>query len=293
MAASFGTLFATGMLSKVFCCNLQKRLFMSKGSNVWNKVVTAALKMPGVAVDRDKFLRDELHKYVIDPQIQAALERGTVGVIPEKILDRIAADCIRSHTKKVTLFSAAMGMPGGWAALGTVPTDIAQFYFHVLVLGQKLSYIYGFPTLLDEKGRLTQSAVNLLTIFVGVMTGVGIATKALQELGEILQKQIIKKLPEYALTNGVLYPAVRRIAQLIGVKLTKGSVAKGITKAVPLISGAISGVITYKTFKPQAKRLSLSLRRTMLLPEHSSASSTIDVDYQELPPDLPPDLPLE
>ena len=182
-----------------------------------------------------------------------------------------------------------MGMPGGWAALGTVPTDIAQFYFHVLVLGQKLAYIYGFPTLLNEKGKLTESAVNLLTIFVGVMTGVGIAVKTLQELGEILQKQIIKKLPEYALTNGVLYPAVRRIAQFIGLKITKGSISKTLTKAVPIVSGMISGALTYKTFKPQAKRLCASLKHTMLLPQHSSAHTpTLDIDYEELPPELPP-----
>ena len=262
---------------------------MSKESNAWNKVMTAALKLPGVAVNREKFLKTELSKYFSEPQVKVALERGTVGVIPEIILDRIAADCIRSHTKKVTLFSTAMGMPGGWATLGTVPTDIAQFYYHVLVLGQKLAYVYGIPTLLDEKGKLTSSAVNLLTIFVGVMTGVGVAFKALQELGEILQKQLIKKIPEYALTNGVLYPAVRRIAQYIGLKLTKGSVSKGLTKAVPIVSGMISGVLTYKTFKPQAKRLCSSLKRTMLLPQYSSAHTpTLDVDYEELPPELPP-----
>ncbi len=265
---------------------------MAKESKAWNKVMTSAMKLPGVAVDREKFLQSELSKYCGEPQVQVALERGTVGVIPEKILDRIAADCIRSHTKKVTLFSTAMGIPGGWAALGTVPTDIAQFYYHVIVLGQKLAYVYGFPTLLDEKGKLSDSALNLLTIFVGVMTGVGIAIKALQELGEILQKQIIKKLPEYALTNGVLYPAVRRVAQFIGLKLTKGSVSKGITKAVPIVSGAISGALTYKTFKPQAKRLCTSLKRTMLLPQHSSAHTpTIDINYEELPPELPPELP--
>ena len=262
---------------------------MSKGTNAWNKVVSAALKLPGVTVDRQKFLEAELGKYLSEPHLQAAIERGTIDVVPEKILDRIAADCIKSHTKKVSLFSAAMGMPGGWAALGTVPTDIAQFYFHVLVLGQKLAYIYGFPTLLNEKGKLTESAVNLLTIFVGVMTGVGIAVKTLQELGEILQKQIIKKLPEYALTNGVLYPAVRRIAQFIGLKITKGSISKTLTKAVPIVSGMISGALTYKTFKPQAKRLCASLKHTMLLPQHSSAHTpTLDIDYEELPPELPP-----
>ena len=185
---------------------------MSKETNAWNKVVAAALKLPGITVDRQKFLKEELKKYYPEQQVQAAIERGTVGVIPEPILDRIAADCIKSHTKKVTLFSTAMGMPGGWAALGTVPTDIAQFYYHVLVLGQKLAYVYGFPTLLDDKGRLSQSAVNMLTIFVGVMTGVAVATKVVQEIGERLQKQVIKKLPEYAMSNAVLNLAVKKVA---------------------------------------------------------------------------------
>ena len=41
---------------------------MAKESNVWNKVMSTALKMPGVAVDREKFLRGELRKYYNDEQ---------------------------------------------------------------------------------------------------------------------------------------------------------------------------------------------------------------------------------
>ena len=262
---------------------------MASESNAWNKVMAAALKLPGVTVDRDKFLNKELSKYFTPQQVQHAIKQGTPGVIPDKILDRIASGCIKEHTRKVTIFSTAMGIPGGWAALGTVPTDIAQFYYHVLVLAQKLAYVYGYPTLLDENGKMSKSSVNVLTIFVGVMTGVGIAAKALQELGEILQKQLIKRLPEMALSNGVLSSAVRQVAKFIGASLTQEQVTKGISKAVPLISGMISGVLTYKTFKPQAKRLGAALHCTMLLPEHSSAHTpTLDVDYEELPPDLPP-----
>ena len=77
---------------------------MSKGTNAWNKVVSAALKLPGVTVDRQKFLEAELGKYLSEPHLQAAIERGTIDLVPEKILDRIAADCIKSHTKKVSLF---------------------------------------------------------------------------------------------------------------------------------------------------------------------------------------------
>ena len=232
--------------------------------------MSAALKLPGVAVDREEFLRSRLSKYCVGSQINNALSQGTAGVIPNHILDKIATECIRSHSGKVSMTSAAMGVPGGWAMLGTVPADIAQFYFHVFVLGQKLAYIYGYPDLRDKKGHLTPSAINLLTLFVGVMTGVGIAVKAVDELGKMMQKQIVKKLPEYALSQGALAPVVRKVARWIGVSLSKESVAEGLAKAVPIISGAVSGVMTYASFKPQAKRLKNGLHTTMLLPAHST-----------------------
>lgn len=238
---------------------------MAKDVSLWNKVVSAAVRLPGVAVERDKYLRDELGRYFPPQVVEHVVRHGTPGVVPAPFLDKMAVRCIKSHTKKVTLLSTAMGVPGGLAMIGTVPGDIVQFYFHVLVMAQKLAYIYGFPNLLDEDGHLSPEAVNVLTIFVGVMTGVGVATKALQELGEMLQKQILKKLPEYALNSGVLYPVVRKIAAMIGSSLSKGSLSRGIAKAVPLVSGMISGALTYRTFKPQAYRLSRHLRDNMLL----------------------------
>lgn len=265
----------------------KKTLAMATENTIWSKIMSSALKLPGVAVDREKFLRSALKGYCLGSHIDAAVERGTAGVVPDVILDKLAANCIKSHTKKVTLLSAAMGMPGGWATLGTIPTDIAQFYYHVFIVGQKLAYIYGFPDMRDENGQLSKSATSLLTLFVGVMTGVAIATKALQELGEVLKRQVIKKLPEYALSNGALQITVRKIAKKIGLEISKSSVGEGMVKLMPIVSGAISGVLTYKTFKPQVKRLSMNLRRTMLLPQYSSASKTVDVDYQELPPPLP------
>ncbi|MBR5085588.1 MAG: hypothetical protein IKX31_01115 [Muribaculaceae bacterium] len=262
---------------------------MANEIKVWNKVMSAALKLPGVAVDREKFLRSALKKHCCDSHISAALDKGTAGIVPNKILDKIAADCIKSHTKKVTILSAAMGVPGGWATLGTIPTDIAQFYYHVFVVAQKLAYIYGYPDMRDEKGNLSEGATNLLTIFVGVMTGVAVAAKALQELGKMLQKQIIKKLPEYALSNGALQIAVRKIAKKVGMELSKNGISEGVGKLIPVVSGFISGALTYRSFKPQAQRLGMSLHNTMLLlPQRSSASQVQDIDYQELPPDLPP-----
>ena len=250
---------------------------MANEIKIWNKVMSAALKFPGVAVDREKFLRGALRKHCCEAHIQDAISKGTAGVVPSKVLDKIAADTIKSHTKKVTLLSTAMGVPGGWATLGTVPTDIAQFYYHVLVVAQKLAYIYGYPDLRDSQGHLTQGALNLLTVFVGVMTGVAVATRALQEIGARLQKQFIKKLPEQVLQNGAVNIAVKKVAKMVGLELSKSGVAEGVSKLVPIVSGIVNGAITYRTFKPQARRLGYSLHTTMLLPA----------------PALPPPLPIE
>ena len=264
---------------------------MSNEITIWNKVMSAALKLPGVAVDREKFLRSALKDYCVGSHINAAIANGTAGVVPNKVLDKLATNIIKSHTKKVTILSAAMGVPGGWATLGTVPSDIAQFYYHVFVVAQKLAYVYGYPDMRDENGHFSQGACNLLTVFVGVMTGVAVAAKTLQELGKRLQREFLKRLPEYALSNGVLQVTVRKIAKKVGMEISKNGISEGLGKVIPVVSGLISGALTYRTFKPQAQRLGFVLHNSMLqLPQHSSASPdgmVENVDYQELPPDLP------
>ena len=238
---------------------------MAQEIQIWNKVLSSAMQLPGVKVDREAFLSEKLSVYCTDVQVIQAIDQGPIGVVSNEILDKIAKECIDSHTRWATLSSTAMGMPGGLAMVGTIPGDIAQYYFHVFVISQKLAYIYGYPDLCDEKGNFTESATNLLTIFVGVMGGVGVANKVIQELAEQFQKEVVKRLPRYALTKTLLYPMVKQVAKWIGVKLTKQSFAKGVSKVVPLLGGLISGGLTYATFKPQSKRLMYKLKSTMLL----------------------------
>ena len=238
---------------------------MTNEIQVWNKVLTSAMQMPGVKVDRDAFLAEKLYPYSTSDQLSTAIEKGPIGVISIDVLDTIAQECISRHTWLVTSSSAALGIPGGFAMLGTVPGDVAQYYYHVFVLAQKLAYIYGYPDLCDEHGNFTESASSLLTVFVGIMSGVGVANKVIQELAEQFQKEVIRRLPRYALTKTFFYPIIKQIAKWIGISLTKQSFAKGVSKFVPILGGIVSGGLTYKTFKPQSKKLMFKLRNTMLL----------------------------
>ena len=210
-------------------------------------------------------MKKELTIYCTDIQLAELLEKGTVGVIPIEILDKIASESISYHVKLVTASSTALGIPGGFAMVGTIPSDLAQYYYHVFALAQKLAYIYGYPDLCDENGNFTEDAAEMLTIFVGVMGGVAAANKVIQEIAEQVQKEVIRRLPRYALTKGVLYPLIKQIAKWVGINLTKQSFSRGVSKLVPIIGGIVSGGLTYVTFKPQSKKLKEQLRGKMLL----------------------------
>lgn len=238
---------------------------MSNEVTIWNKVMGAALSMPGVKVDRDDFLKKELKNYCSPEQLNLAISSRPINVVSKEIIDRIANACINSHTTKVTTISAVAGIPGGFAMAGTIPADMAQYYWHVFVLAQKLAYLYGFPDLRDENGNLTDTASDMLTLFVGVMMGASAANQAIKGLAKEFAKQVVKRLPQKALTKTIYYPIIKQIAKWIGVKLTKDTFAKGLGKVIPILGGLISGGLTLATFRPSAKRLQHKLQEEMFV----------------------------
>lgn len=252
---------------------------MSNEVSVWNKIMSTALSMPGVKVDRKEFLTRELSPYCSNDKIEIAIDQQPIKVVSQPIIDRIAKSCINNHTTKVTCLSAAAGIPGGLAMAATIPADMGQYYWHVFALSQKLAYLYGFPDLCDEKGNLSESAQDMLTLFVGVMMGASAATQGIKYISEQLAKQVVKRLPQIALTKTFYYPIVKQVAKWIGVKLTKDAFAKGVGKAIPFIGGVISGALTLATFKPGANRLRNSLEDQMYLINNSSKEE--DKQYTE------------
>ena len=245
---------------------------MSNEVTIWNKVMGAALSMPGVKVDRDDFLKKELKNYCSPEQLNLAISSRPINGVSKEIIDRIANACINSHTTKVTTISAVAGIPGGFAMAGTIPADMAQYYWHVFVLAQKLAYLYGFPDLRDENGNLTDTASDMLTLFVGVMMGASAANQAIKGLAKEFAKQVVKRLPQKALTKTMYYPIIKQIAKWIGVKLTKDTFAKGLGKVIPILGGVISGGLTLATFRPSAKGLQHKLQEEMFV---------INENYQE------------
>jgi hypothetical protein len=54
---------------------------------------------------------------------------------------------------------------------------------------------------------------------------------------------------------------VKKVGAIIGQKITKKTVEKTITKAVPVLGGVVSGGLTFVTFRPMGHRLSETFAR--------------------------------
>ena len=221
-----------------------------KNLSIWNSVLSRSLQLPFVKVDREEFLNKELSKFCTPMEVMTAIEEGPLGVLNKKEIDKLANQCISYHLTMACGTSALMGIPGGWWMAGTIQTDITQFYGHILSLMQKLIYLYGWPSLTDVNNQLDDESKNIMTLFVGVMMGNKMAIEALSKLVTQASKNAGVKLSETVMAHYAV-----KVAQWIGINMTKEGFAKGVGKVLPLVGAPISATITYYTFRPMARRL--------------------------------------
>ena len=254
---------------------------MDKENIVWNKILATVLKMPGVKVDRVAFLRRELRPYCNQSRLQMLAAVRPYTVVSEQVIDKLARQCIRKHTTLATTTSAIVGLPGGLAMAATMPADLTQYFYHQVVLSQKLAYLYGYPDFFaaaevsdmaenpdnqetDDSREASASpetaATDLLTIFMGVMMGAPVAEKGIAELSKAVAENAVTRLPRVAFTKTAIFPLVSQVARMIGSKLSKEGFAKGLGRFIPLAGGLFSGGLTLFTFRKGANRLCRQLR---------------------------------
>ena len=236
--------------------------FNEDGKKFESALVTA-VKLPGVKVDRKTFLKDIFISKIDDQErFNILLAEGPIAAkVSQKELDKIATSLINKRTNQSTGMSFVSGLPGGIAMAATIPGDVLQFFGMALRLSQELAYLYGCEDLWDDNAVSDEKVMNQLTLYLGVMFGVSGSTTALKIVSSGLSKRVLKTLPQKALTKTVYYPIIKKVAQVIGVKMTKDTLAKGVSKVIPVIGGVISGGLTYASMKPMGKRLKETLEQ--------------------------------
>lgn len=230
-------------------------------------VIIMGLKVPGIRVDREAFLRKELHKHLPEETIDLAVRENPMRAgVPAKLVDRIADDVIRFERNCVSGISAALGMPGGVAMVATMSADLAQYYGYMLRAAQKLMYLYGFPSIdVDENNQTFDTeTINLLIVCLGVMYGAAGASNGLKWLAKQLAAGVEKQLLKRALTKGTIYPLVKSVAKWFNVRMTKQLFSGFFRKAIPVVGGVLGGGLTWLSFGPCCEKLRGELQNTML-----------------------------
>ena len=229
-------------------------------------IIVLGLRIPGVHIDREEFLRKQFMKNYANDVIQDAVKFNPAhaGITVEEI-DNIADQVIQYERNCVSGISLALGAPGGVAMVATLPTDIAQYYGYMLRAIQKLLYLYGFPEINVENGvNIDDETMKLITLCLGVMYGVEGSVASIKILSNALGKGVEKKLLQKALTKGTFYPIVKKISRWFSVCMTKQVFAGFFRKAIPVVGGVVGGGITYLSFKPCCDNLKKSLQDTAL-----------------------------
>ncbi len=233
-------------------------------NTTWISFLNGILKMPGAKIDRETYLR-KTFRGLSEEEIRTCVTESPVKVMPAAVIEKAATTVIKSHTAQVTTLSAITGIPGGLAMVAMIPADVANYYYHVVLVGQKLAYLYGFPDMIDERGNLTSDGEIMLTAFIGVMNKVEMANKLIQKIaGEMtkrLSEETAVRVAGNILSKQIVSQAVEVIARKLGTQIAAKNVGRGVAKAIPIISGVICGGLTYASFKPQAKRLHEALKK--------------------------------
>ena len=225
------------------------------------RLVRRAASLSMVKINRGTFLRTEIPKYCPDVDAQFAVETTPAEAgVPSAVLDRIAQDAIEFEVKKCAGLSFLAGIPGGLALVGTVPADLAQYIGHVMRVEQKLAYVYGWQSFLDDD-EVDDRTIMELVVLMGVMMEVGgVASTLTKFAATTAQQAVARTIERQALTKTFFYPVMKKVLRFIGISLTKQTFAKTAAKLVPVIGGAVSGGLTYFSFKPSAEKLKAYLR---------------------------------
>lgn len=260
--------------------NIIKEIDLNKYKFDVEDVVKQVMKIPAIRVGRESFLKRELGTMYPESTINKAIENNPAyaGIEREKI-NKIANEIINFETNKVSLVSFMAGLPGGLAMAATIPTDVLQYFGKVMIVLQKLAYLYGFKDFNLSDSEVNDNTYNELMIFLGTMFGVQGANAGIKIIAESASLKVVKTLANKALTKTAVYPVVAKVVRTVGLRMTKEIFAKSVSKVVPVVGGVLSGGITYATFKPGCLRLQKNLS-TLNLSDPNFYKEVLNIDVQ-------------
>lgn len=215
-------------------------------------IIKTVSNVPTVKINRENYLIKEFSNDYSDI-MNDILDKGPFSAgVPKEFIEKKAKAAINFEVTKATAISFAAGLPGGFAMIGTIPADLTQFMGHSLRIVQKLAYLSGMPGF-SSVDDMTDDEANMVLIYIGVMFGEANAVSALNQIAKHLAGVALKRIPKIPLAKVVGYNTIKYLLRIIGIRLTKDSTAKIISKVIPILGGGYFWRTYIRNFKKNVK----------------------------------------
>ncbi len=191
------------------------------------QTVTAASQLPLVRVEREEFLRKQFKE---NPHLETILKEGPQAVYTEESLRKQADKIIRNLTNQTSLISFAAGLPGNpFTAVAAGTADVVQYFGYALNMAQQIAYLFGEDNLFSDGNKeVSEEAQFRIVAYLGVMFGATGSAALLTNVSKKVGINVGKQVASKALTKTTWYPLVKKVGAVIGTKITKKTVEKGI-----------------------------------------------------------------
>lgn len=244
---------------------------LDKGGGMMNKEVIIKVIETGL------LNAHRLPKYKVNPfevwykiyelsgkDIRHPLDTYTVD---EFILDQVAESYIVSAKHWLTLVGFATGLPGGLVGLGLSSADIEEYVRTLYRLAQALGYTYGVlpnPLIkdLDLKSAdyMNYVAGDILKIMI-MGLGVSAVSISIVEGAKKFAEKEAKEILTKRVSDKIITRLAKQIAKLLGVRVTKGTVSKLVSRVIPVVGGGVSATLNYKAIGELGEKVQCSLKR--------------------------------
>ncbi|MDO4258148.1 MAG: hypothetical protein Q4C87_01360 [Actinomycetaceae bacterium] len=220
--------------------------------------LSKVLRMREVAISREHFLRSELSaRGVEEAQVDEAIVSTPIFAgIPSAYLDEIASDAIDVESRGLSLEFVADQLSGSVAQIQDIPEEIIRHYLHTFRLAQKLSYVYGGQTLLEETDDIDDQT---LARFVGMLAIMMDLSESGAGVSAFISSIVAADSDGYGVpTKSAWYLPLKNVLSAIGAK-----VRKAVSAAQQYEGGNVpetSGALPLVSLRSQARRLMEYLR---------------------------------
>ena len=166
---------------------------------------------------------------------------------------------IKFHANQsfVTDFTSSLGGPITSVAIG-VPASIIMYLRNILLISQKVAIATGIAPNPLKPGITYEISLKESYIDFLELMAYGIGAGGTRELTKIIAQKFAEKkakdIIRKRIQDELITKLAKKIAEVLGVKLTKSTISRTVLRTLPVVGGGISGVIGYKSITSFGER---------------------------------------